>query len=640
MTEAEAKRLNENKLTELVDEFKGGNSDAFTGIYDLTKNQLYAYALVLKKNQDAALDLLQETYVKIYRSIDQLNNSDKFLPWAKTILHNSAFSDFRRSKKETLLYSGQEELIEDIRETERESIPEDRLDMQELKDIILTISESLSDEQRATLFAFYYDELKIREIAEIMGCSEGTVKSRLSNGRRLFKSKLEEYEKKHDLKLHGITALLLLGYSAAYSSVAVPAEAASFTYFAGKAGLLKATKSAAAGSAGKLGGGMVLSSVSSKVVAMVIIAALAVGGGFFAVNHSAHRDEAPAKPAATKTASLSKEELGEAYKHKIETDFIKYGVDIDDEYGMVSSGLEALVDDLNSDGTNEVLVRLGKEYTFFYSYSEAEGEVQENMISMNTTMNEMYKDPNGKKLYASCYYGESPVYVEYEGDRNKFKRSEISMKEYGAKVGDCSELQLEEFEDESKLNQYLNDKLGIEIDFEKVAEYVKKHNAAELDLDSVKQFYSKNKTAVENEYGELQYVDQQVFAPTSQFDGSLIVDYYSVNGTGIQFGFPHDSGRRICTVLRGKAKCFINDYTLESWDAEGLVNHLNEENENADAFSSDENGFFIITYFTGYFDDDVEYANCFYKSKDGSFNEDTELFIYFNNDEYRYDLED
>ena len=93
MTEAEAKRLNENKLTELVDEFKGGNSDAFTGIYDLTKNQLYAYALVLKKNQDAALDLLQETYVKIYRSIDQLNNSDKFLSWAKTILHNSAFSD-------------------------------------------------------------------------------------------------------------------------------------------------------------------------------------------------------------------------------------------------------------------------------------------------------------------------------------------------------------------------------------------------------------------------------------------------------------------------------------------------------------------------------------------------------------------
>lgn len=152
----------------LVMAAKKGDSKAFGVLVDRYHNQLYFTALSILRSGWDALDVCQETFLKAFSSIDTLKDGTKFKAWITRILVNKSNDHFRKSKRTVLV-----ENIED--QGFFEEFDESSIDL-------LRVMNGLKEQTRTVLFLRYFQDLSIKEIAQIMECPEGTVKSRISNG--------------------------------------------------------------------------------------------------------------------------------------------------------------------------------------------------------------------------------------------------------------------------------------------------------------------------------------------------------------------------------------------------------------------------------------------------------------------------
>lgn len=295
--------MDKEKLTQKVIAFSEGNQDAFSDIYEMTKNNFFAYALFLANDQNSAEELLQDTYIKILQSIDTLKDPAAFTSWSKAILRNTAMQKYRRMQKETVYTTDEGELFNELEEKDSAFLPGEEFDREEVRQIIIQIINSLSAEQKMAILSFYYDEMTVKEIAEVMDCSEGTVKSRLFNGRKAIKEGIEKYEKEHDIRLHAaVPAGLLFSILKDLDAVCDVPASVSRKIFRSAAKLKPvhadtAIKTAKAASISGIG--------TSKIVSLVLVAVLAVGGIGYGVKQL---NSAKAESDAVETENTNTEE--------------------------------------------------------------------------------------------------------------------------------------------------------------------------------------------------------------------------------------------------------------------------------------------------------------------------------------------
>lgn len=297
--------MNKELLTKKVEFYIAGNESAFTDIYELTNKNLYVYARSLAKDQKLDIspdDLLQDTYMEIIKSMGSLTDPSAFTTWSKRIMYNVMLQKVRKTNKEVLLSETDDgddhyDFFEQQEETESSFLPGEELDRREIGKIVMETIESLPPEQSMTVLAYYYEEMTIREIAEMMECSEGTVKSRLFKARETLRASLESYEKKHDIRLHGLLAFPFLSglvQENAYAGMlpeavkdgilAAAAEQAAGTAVSGAAGSAgtagavgSAGTAAVAGTAAKAGLGAVLKTFFGKAVMFILVASVSGG---------------------------------------------------------------------------------------------------------------------------------------------------------------------------------------------------------------------------------------------------------------------------------------------------------------------------------------------------------------------------
>ena len=100
----------------------------------------------------------------------------------------------------------------DIEDTEL-LLPEVYAEQEDLSRRLGKIIDSLSDVQRQAVMLFYFDQLSVDEIAQVMECSTGTVKSRLFLARKTIRTEIEEQERKSGQKFYGIAGIPMLGLS-------------------------------------------------------------------------------------------------------------------------------------------------------------------------------------------------------------------------------------------------------------------------------------------------------------------------------------------------------------------------------------------------------------------------------------------
>ncbi len=228
------------KITALVLAAQNGEDNAATELYNAYQKDLYYHIYKTVNDPHLAEDLLQDAFIEILGTIQNLKEPAAFLSWSKQIAYHKCTAYFKR-RKDILADENEDGLsvFDTLEEDNAEFIPDEALDKADLKQTIHQMIDELPEEQRSALLLRYFDEISVKEIAEIQGVTEGTVKSRLNYGRKAIKEAVEGYEKKHGIKLRcaGVIPLLLWLFReiSVSNGISLTSTTASATYAAANA---------------------------------------------------------------------------------------------------------------------------------------------------------------------------------------------------------------------------------------------------------------------------------------------------------------------------------------------------------------------------------------------------------------------
>lgn len=169
---------------------KTGDKDSFDLLYQEYYLVLYRTALLILGNREDAEDVLQDTFVSIYKKAKTLSDFEKLKPWIFSILKNTSYTRYKKRKREF-----PDEFVLDKAEESPTYLGEDDFaEKSEIQDALMTLKEK----EREVLVLYYYNDFSIEEIASICKTFQGTVKSRLYRARKNLKKELlktqEEYE--------------------------------------------------------------------------------------------------------------------------------------------------------------------------------------------------------------------------------------------------------------------------------------------------------------------------------------------------------------------------------------------------------------------------------------------------------------
>lgn len=203
-------KFNANKLAKYVARAQNGERKAMERIVDETSGYVYYYCLALLCSEDEANDAVQEIYLTLLKKLDTLENPKAFLGWLKTVTSNHCKNRLARNKNYSSL--DDEVIFESEEETDIQLIPQKQIEAHELRNAVVTAVKNLPVFQRECVMMYYYNEMSVSQIAEVLEIKEGTVKSRLYNARKSIKSELEKLGFSENT-LGGFSPLAFVAYS-------------------------------------------------------------------------------------------------------------------------------------------------------------------------------------------------------------------------------------------------------------------------------------------------------------------------------------------------------------------------------------------------------------------------------------------
>ncbi|NIK69931.1 MULTISPECIES: sigma-70 family RNA polymerase sigma factor [unclassified Paenibacillus] len=162
-------------VSRLVRQAQKGNKDALLQLIMADQDAYYRLAYTYMGNEHDALDAMEDMIVTLYEKIDQLQKSEAFYSWSKTILVNRCKAMLRKNGKFTPLEDGQEAGVYGLTEDNPYRGTESEMDMQ-------TLLSHLNAHQREAIELRYVHDFPYQTIADMTGVPLGTIKSRISQG--------------------------------------------------------------------------------------------------------------------------------------------------------------------------------------------------------------------------------------------------------------------------------------------------------------------------------------------------------------------------------------------------------------------------------------------------------------------------
>ena len=185
----------------LVRAFISGNDEAFNQLVTRYKDPLVNYLNMMVGDYEIAADLSQETFLRVYRNIRRYSNLYQFSTWIYRIATNLAIDEMRYRKRRGRVFlknvwgtrrsednDGTEFELMDVRRG-----PRDEILRKESSQVLGDAIRSLPEKYRTAFIMKEVQELPYDEIARVLKCSAGTIKSRLHRARELLQRKLEHY---------------------------------------------------------------------------------------------------------------------------------------------------------------------------------------------------------------------------------------------------------------------------------------------------------------------------------------------------------------------------------------------------------------------------------------------------------------
>ncbi len=258
---------------ELVERARGGDQAACAALYEQINPALYRTVRAMIRDEDLAWDVLQNSWLRAFRSLDQLEANEAFLPWLRRIAVNEAVRQVarRQSASFTELGDGADEAGLELPDPDPTVQPELALDRKETSRLVRKILAELPEQQQLVVGMRYYEDMSVREIAEALGVASGTVKAQLFQGRKKVEAKVRALERQ-GVKLYGLGPIPFL---AALVRGLEPARAAEKKTLASVL-----AKTPAAGGAARAGSAAAAGTVLETSAAPVTITAMTAGRAF------------------------------------------------------------------------------------------------------------------------------------------------------------------------------------------------------------------------------------------------------------------------------------------------------------------------------------------------------------------------
>lgn len=167
--------MNDN-LEKIIIECQSGNIKEFKKIFDLFSKKAFNISYRILENSDLAKDIVQETFIKVFKKIKLYKFESSFYTWFYRILINTIYDELRKKKKTEDI----ENLHVEIKEYSSDII-----------EILNNEISNLSDQYRTVFILYELEGFSHNEISSILGISVGTSKSNLNRAKEILRKKLE-----------------------------------------------------------------------------------------------------------------------------------------------------------------------------------------------------------------------------------------------------------------------------------------------------------------------------------------------------------------------------------------------------------------------------------------------------------------
>jgi RNA polymerase sigma-70 factor (ECF subfamily) len=182
----------------IVRQVQTGDVAAFDGLIRKYRNRIFGVIYHLTSNREDAADLSQDAFIKAFQSIHRFQGQSSFFTWLYRIAINATLSQLRRNRSRAFFSLEKIDTDEPVSKevlaalTDKNGAERDAY-VRELQEKLNEAMQKLSIKHRTVVTLFEIDGLSHQEIAEIMNCSVGTVRSRLHYAKQLLQSELEPY---------------------------------------------------------------------------------------------------------------------------------------------------------------------------------------------------------------------------------------------------------------------------------------------------------------------------------------------------------------------------------------------------------------------------------------------------------------
>ena len=174
-------------LEQLIINCKKNDAKAQSQLYKLFSGTLFSLCLKYSKNYAEAEDVLQDSFITVFKKIKQFESKGSFEGWIKRVTINTALQRYRSKVVYEIVNEGQ---IEDV----VVEVEEDNLSM----DYLLGLIQDLPDRYRLVFNLYALDGYSHKDIADMLEISTGTSKSNLARARMILKDKIEKHKAKYN----------------------------------------------------------------------------------------------------------------------------------------------------------------------------------------------------------------------------------------------------------------------------------------------------------------------------------------------------------------------------------------------------------------------------------------------------------
>ncbi len=188
--------------SELINQFNNGSEQAFAELIERYQHRVYNTTFRMLGNHEDALDMAQESFIRVYKNLGKFKGDSTFSTWLFAITANICRDELRKRERKFEVHSysddkNKKKTLENVKEVNN---PEKISITKELSTFIQEKIEKLPPEQKTVFVLREFEGLSYREIVDVLHISMGTVKSRLSRARRTLREDLNKIIENGGLK--------------------------------------------------------------------------------------------------------------------------------------------------------------------------------------------------------------------------------------------------------------------------------------------------------------------------------------------------------------------------------------------------------------------------------------------------------